>query len=113
MREHDAIGQPPGGQRALEVFLEAETGVAQGQNPQLLLPADAPVPAKDAAGDRVARGETFRGELPRLPAQVFGGIVPIRHPALSPDPHTRRRQVLGSRDWCTTAITSIHLGRIR
>ena len=113
MREHDEIGQLAGGQRALEVFLEGEPSVVQGQNPQRLLPADAPVRTEPAARDRVARGDVLRGELPRLPAQVFGGTVPIRHPALSPDPHTRRRQVLGSRDWCTTAITSIHSGRIR
>ena len=36
VREHDEIGQLAGGQRALEIFLEREPGIAQGQSSQSL-----------------------------------------------------------------------------
>ena len=70
------------------------------------------VPGVDQAAQEV-RG-TPEVRLQRLLAQVFGGSALVRHlSGLRVRNQTRRCHVLGSRDWCTTAMTSIHSGRTR
>lgn len=44
---------------------------------------------------------------------TFPGSMRQIGQVLAPGFQTRRCHVLGSRDWCTTAMTSIHSGRIR